>query len=528
MAAVMLIKRGLDLRCRAAVLAGFVLAATAASQPVGRGLYYRSAETGVEFWVPSGLLPDEPPPENTHGRWIARAPRGGIHGLALREVRPDPGEELGRLDFFVEYWKHSARDQFESVEVEVVRDVRALGRTGVLVLFRNLTGDKSHPPGAAFVHAGFPLDSGSLLDLIFYFQEETRPRAVPEMHWILSTLRFSHDEGLDRWLGPRVVDRASGFSFRPPRSLEAAASDGVIHFARSQDATLSIVGPLTGEDPGTAPAGLEAVGSAWSSPHESLALVARYFASGERAEAVVLVSVSDHRSFLIRCAGTPSAGEHLIRTAELVGMSVRYIDPEEARCRVESALDELSRALARGSRHGIESAVNVLIDSALVAAATNALIKFMPRLDDEELQVRAARALDISSPEVAVAVMRLTREPRVRKRPAVTAALLAVLGPVRQDHVKTFLLRQAGDRQSDPRVVAAAIGALGHHRGDTKVVREVIGLFQRWEAAGERADAKAREDWATLRPVFVDCLEHLTGNRLATAAEAEAWLKGSR
>ncbi|MCP5120439.1 MAG: hypothetical protein GY953_57330, partial [bacterium] len=267
--------------------------------PVERGLYYRHAERDMGLWVPRGLARYKEPLKSAYAGWINRS-RQGLRGFSVREVSASDEESSDPVEDYISFWKNGSSRQFKTVEFEVIRDVPAAGRRATLIWHKNLTGDENFDKDEEFIHAGIPLENGNTLDLSCHFLLTSKERALEEIYWILGTLRFSGEAGLDPWLGRRIMHRGTGLSFRPPLAFRVQATDVAIHLARTKTMELSIGGPASGVVLGPSSTALKPVGKPWDSPHMTLPLRAGCYSAANRSEAALTAKVPGGQTFIIR------------------------------------------------------------------------------------------------------------------------------------------------------------------------------------------------------------------------------------
>ena len=490
-----------------------------------RGSYYRNPDCNFEMWLPAGIFSTSKIP-GTLASYSSRG-RKGISAIVIKIV------PTGTIREYIEYWKNGSSKQFPGCEFEVIEDIKIGGLPAAEVIHKNLEGNDEFK-GDELVHVGIPLEERTL-DFSFIFKVPNKEIALAEMRWVLKNLLFSGDEGLDPYLQSRVVHLQSGLSYRAPTGFQEAAAgvDGHLYSGVHPETAVRIqVVRARDRSPEDLLAGVEKLGRRlrmpWKFPHPgTLELRGSCLLNRDRAHVVVSVAVRKGLLFRIDATASADSREELIRSAELFGMGLRYIDIATARGRIESALRDYDLAVQRKNAREIERQIRILVEHNYLDEATDALIRILPRMKDTNAQLLAAKGLEVNRPGVSPELVKLAKNGHVRKSPQVLAAVLRTLGFAKSKEAYAFLLRNLSHR--DARVCAAVVVALGCYpeRG-LRLVRELFKRMTREEKAGRNPSFDARQRWIALLPAYQEALKRLTGARFQSAEDVRRWLKKKR
>ncbi|MBN2491471.1 MAG: HEAT repeat domain-containing protein [Planctomycetes bacterium] len=514
---------------RILILAALLLAAGAgqsAAADLHRGTYYQSPEHGFALWIPAGYVAAEPRSEPFLARFT-----GSADGAYAVEILKPESRPLSR---FVEERLKQAGEQFPAGDIEVIREVDAGGRSAVVIVFRKLDGNPAFE-NTEMVQAFVPLDDEVTLCLLAYSKTGGWENAVAVARWVLATLRYLGDGSLDAYLAGRRVHPGTGLSFRPPQGFrDDGATDPAALYSGAQTGTgvritvasaasaSSLEAALVGSTPTAG--GLRS----WPLPAAAgLVLRGALIQSGQGISARVAAEAGGPNGprFLVTVSGKSEQAEAMLRTAELVALTFRMVDMVAAREKASTAGTALEAALRRRHHDLIKARVTELCEYAFLEPVAESLLKTILRLEDPALQTLVARSIAVQEfPALAPELLRLARNSKIRLNSPVLAAVLEALGSSRSKNAIATLLEHV--TQGDSKVAGAAIRSLGRyveHRD--RVVRRLITLMERTEAAARPNDYAARERWDALRPAFQQALESLTGERFRTAGEATHWLR---
>jgi len=491
-----------------------------------RGVYHHEPDHGFAVWIPAGFVKAEPRSK----AFLAYYTGGRQGGYAIEIQKP---EGMSVKDFVDAKLREAGR-QFPGGEIEVVRDVDAAGRKAALIRYRKLGGNKAFKD-TEMVCACVPLAEKQTLSILVYTKTGALQKGTDELKWMLRTLRYLGNQGLDTYLTGRRVDVSSGLSFRTPMNLkpERPSDKTVIYSGYARDLGVRIVVSRSNAESlpaALAPGGAEGL-KTWTIPHEGgFSLLGTFFTSGTSGSARVAFQVKDLEKlrFVVNASGRAELKETLLRMVEMVAMEARFIDVAAAKRTAGAAIVALEAALKKRESEKVQIQVRVLCQYGFLRPAAEALVRVLTKLDDSKLQIEVCQALSSSeTPEIASPLLKAAKHPRIRTNPEVLAAVLEALGAARSKKAINLLLDHAN--RGDNQVSAAAVRALGRygeHRG--RVVRRLVKLMGRAEDAARRQDFAARDRWDTVRPAYQDALEKLTGERFRTADEARIWLKKNR
>jgi hypothetical protein len=383
-----------------------------------------------------------------------------------------------------------------------------------------------------------PLTDKQTLAILVYTKAGALKRGVGELKWMLNTMRYLANQGLDNYLTGRRVDVSSGLSFRTPMNLkpERPSSKMVLYSGFARDLGVRIVVSRSDAKsleaalaPG-APGGGEGL-KTWTIPHEGgFSLLGTFVTSGTNGSARVAFQVKDLEKlrFVVNASGRAELKETLLRMVEMVAMEARFIDVTAARETAKAAIVALDRALRKRDHEKVQVQVRVLCNYGYLRSAAEKLVKVLPKLTNPDLQIEVSHALSrTESPELSPVLLKAAKHPTIRNNPKVLAAVIGTLGSARSKKAINLLLNYAN--RGDNQVSAAAVRALGRygeHRG--RVVKRLVKLMSRAESAAQRRNFAARDRWDVVRPAYQEALEKLTGKRFSTSDDAEIWLKKNR
>lgn len=495
-----------------------------------RGLYHRNTDFGFEMWLLAGFAPATPGAESEKTRFVNRA--GAIRQISVREA---PATTAAQYAAAVQ---EAAGRECKGCTFRVLEGETAGRYPAVLVLVQELGANQAYTD-TEIISAGLDLGRNTFVDLTAFFAIGEAESALAELRWMLSTVRRSGEDGFDPYLASRRVDVETGLSYRPPRGFESGRSadpdsgPGIVYESKGlSGSTRMSITPATNHDLQRviteAGGGMSRVGGGWASPHDrGAALRCALFATAEKARgrAVVAATVAPDHTFTIRVDGSFNQREFLTRTAELVGMSLDFVDVAAARANVAAASAALEAAVKNKRSDEVAAQARILARYAFLEKARSVLATSLPRIQDTTAQLAVIEALGATrAPEVAPQLIRCARSMKRKKRPAIVQAALTALGSAHTRKAAFLLLDFA--RRGTPAQAAAAIRALGRYDLEKKrIVRELIKLMVRSEAAGRKADADARARLEITRPALEEALLALTGHRFASGNEAKAWLR---
>jgi len=511
-----------------AILATCVCRSPAQNDPE-RGVYHHEPDHGFAVWIPAGYVKAAPRSD----QFLAYYKGGNQGGYAIEIQKPD---KLS-VSQFVDAKLREAGRQFPGSEVEVIRDVDAAGRKAVLLLYRKLGGNKAFKD-TEMAYGCVPLSDKQTLPILLYTKAGALMRGVGELKWMLNTVRYLANRGLDNYLSGRRVDVSSGLSFRTPMNLKPERPSGkmVLYSGFARDLGVRIVVSRSDAKsleaalaPG-APGGGEGL-KTWTIPHEGgFSLLGTFVTSGTSGSARVAFQVKDLEKlrFVVNASGRAELKETLLRMVEMVAMEARFIDVTAARQTAQAATVALDAALKKHDHEKVQVQVRVLCQHCYLRPVAETLVKVLPKLTSPELQIEVSHALtETEAPELSLPLMKVAKHSKIRTNPKVLAAVLETLGAARSKKAINLLLDHAS--RGDNQVSAAAVRALGRYaeyRG--RVVKRLVKLMSRAESAAERRNFAARDRWDTVRPAYQEALEKLTGERFRTSSDAEIWLKKNR
>lgn len=507
-----------------------ILAAWTGPSPdpnVSRGTYYQDKDHGFEIWIPRGYA--RLPKESRKVAEVIACFSGGINGgSSVDFLKP----EKMTISKYIKRWNDAAKKRLPGCEIETIRDVDACGHKAVILWHKNLDGTEAYK-GREFFHAGVPMGDGSVMDVLMYLKAGKGESALEEMRWMLGTIRYTGNAGLDAYLCCRRVDKKTGICFRPPKGfiqkkvgIENSVYVGVekekdfrLELCKTDEVSLEAV-IESGKNLGKQTLDVWKI----QLPGEA-ALQGTFYTSGDQGWAQVAVKVKKNVICCIKCFGKKSPEEPLLRTAELVGLNLDFIDIQSAAEEAKTAIAALESAMSRKDSARILAQIKILIRYPFLNRVSTALIKNLPKMKDEKHQVAVAEALATQSqPDLSSALLNVARNGRIRKNPVVLAAVLKTLGASRCKKAISLLHDHA--KRGENRVAAAAILALGHYAEHRKrVIRKLVKLMIRAEKDGNKGDFAARERWELLLPAYQTALLNLTGESFRTAAEADIWAK---
>jgi len=507
-----------------------ILAASSGRSPdanVLRGTYYQDKEHGFEIWIPRGYA--RVPRESRKVAEVIACFDGGIYGgTSVDFLMPEPMT----MSKYIQRWKDTSKKRIPGCEIEVIRDVDACGHKAVILWHKNLDGNEIYK-GREFLHVGVPMGDGKVMDVLMYLKAGNVEQALEEMRWMLGTIRYTCNAGLDAYLCCRRVDKKTGICFRPPKGFiqKKVAAENTIYTGIEQEKDLRL--ELSKVDETSLDAVIESgknLGKqtldVWKIPlPEDAALQGTFYTSGEQGWAQVAVKVRKGVYCCVKCFGKKSPVEPLLRTAELVGLNLDFIDIQSAAQEAKTAITALESAMSRKDTARILAQIKILIRYPFLNRVSTALIKNLPKLKDEKHQVAVAEALATQGqPDLSSALLNVARNGRIRKNPIVLAAVLKALGASRSKRAISLLHDHA--KRGENRVAAAAILALGQYAEHRKkVIKKLVKLMIRAEKDGNKGAFAARERWDLLQPAYRTALLNLTGESFQSAAEANFWVK---
>jgi hypothetical protein len=495
-----------------------------AGESILRGRYFRNAEFGFELWIPQGFTPRAGEPLRTSngvtvGRFRGR--RSGVFSIHLRMFAGDTIEE----------YSEAFKNEF-SCRFEVHERLTVGGRTAV-VFSRTALDDVEGFRGTELAEAGIMLD-GQVLRVVVYCKQGHLESGLKIARWMVGMVRLRGEDGLDPWLGARRVDPETGLSWRPPVGWTSQAVESAIEVLAGDRAQLRIALTRTrASDP--AAALKTAAGQAtrrWGPtpfPNDhGLEMVGVGAATADGSVRVLLAAgKSGNEAVFLLTAEGGNESEDLLRQAELVGMSLRWIDVASMRSSVAAAIQRLRHASSTNDTSAVHSAVAELAKGAFLKEAADALVDAMPRLESETLLVQVARALRATDPERVDELVRLAKDRRIRGNEKVVTALLDSIGEVEKTSIVLYLVRQV--RSAPWSVAAAAVRALGRANvRQERIAGDLIRQIEAHERAAARGGRAARQRALYLWPAFQQALRRLTGQSFASAETACAWWRARR
>jgi len=503
-----------------------------AQRPVPRGVYHRNEEPPFEIWIPRGLTERKQDAASLKVDVLFCGRTSGAHQIGFRFTSAYPD-----LPTFVTAVKNSLDSQFTRCTVEVHSDEKSGGRNAVIIHAKDLEGD-SRLQGQELLRAGILLSGETIFTIGMFLDKGNTERAFEQLRWMMSTLKRPGEKGLDPYLQPRRMDRATGLSFRPPRGfdpIEKAEDANPVFTAENREAGMrfslhpsdrtAIEKVL--RDRGK---GLDRSGRSRTFPHAgSCRLVgAIYREPKDSTWGRVIVAAKFEKSgrcFALEVAGPLEARESLIRTAELAGMGLDHVDLVAARAAVDQAAPALEAARRNRKTDQVKAELEVLARYPFLEKAASGMARCITQVDDRSTQVQVAKALAGADTDTILPdLIKDIRHFQSKKRHDVVAALLTALGSVQGPRAVPVLFKFA--RRGTGIEAAAAVRALGHYEiKKDRVVKDVISLMRKAESAARKADHQARERWLEVGPAFREALKRLTGRRFTDAAQAEAWLR---
>lgn len=509
------------------VLCLALLPAAAASQAVQRGKYFAFEEFGFEMWIPWGFH------RSTSGEKRIYSFSGNTEGgrtLTFHEA------SMTSLDLYVGDRKRYLVEKCSGCEYEVHTDVKAGPVDAVIIVAKKLDAVEKLKD-TDLITATMEIGDENIVELTMYLEKGKTERGLEQVRWMLSTFKFAGNPGLDDFCLERRIHKESGLSFRPPRGFkpEKPKDPGRMAFAgENRDAGIRLELKKSGA---TRLRGAldEEVGDYKRSARRSILfphpggckLLGAFYASGDgsRSRTIIAAELEGGHFFTLRTDGASDRQESLVRTAELVAMSLGYLDMEKARREIKAAVEGLEEVLEKRQQDEIRARVEVLVPYPFMDAARTALADCLLDVRDARLQLEVIKALgSVKGGNVLPQLLRAVHVFKSRKQPdhveAVLKALAVVQGSRALPVLKKLVMRGTNGQS------AAAVRTLGHYGFERKrVLKDLVNLMAREEKAGRKPKVANRERWLVMKPAFQAGLKTLTGENFGTAAEARAWMK---
>ncbi len=509
------------------VLCLALLPTAAPSQLDKRGKYFTFKEFEFEMWLPWGFHRSKENEGKGEYRFSGNTD-GGRH-MIFHETGATS------LDLYVYGRKRYLDEECKGSEYKVHTDVKAGPVNAVIIVAQKLDAVENLKD-TDLITAAMEIGEESIVELAMRLDKGKIDRGLEQVRWMLSTFKFAGDTGLDDFCLERRIHKETGLFFRPPRGFkpEKPKDHGRIAFAgENQDAGLRIeikkssgtrLRKALDEEVGD----YKRIGRSILFPHPgSCKLLGALYTSGDssRRRTIIAAEVEKGHFFTLRTDGATDRQESLVRTAELVAMSLGYLDVEKARREIEAAVDGLEEVLKKRQKDEIHARVEVLVPYPFMKAARTALADCLLAVRDAKLQLEVIKAIgSVKGGDVLPQLLRAVTIFKSRKQPDhVTAALKAlavVQGPKALPVLKKLATRGTNAQS------AAAVQSLGHYGFEReRALKDLVNLMAREEKAGRKPKVANRERWLVLKPAFQAALKTLTGEKFRTAAEAKAWMR---
>jgi hypothetical protein len=498
---------------------------------IDRGTYYRDQEHAFELWIPRGFRERKPDPGEIG--YFSGGSDGG-HAIVMQVA------DWSSIRQFIQRRKEGAGTLFPGCEIEVFEGLEGAGRPAAMIWYRNLDETETWK-GRELVTAAVELADRGVMEIDIQLEKGRAKCALAEARSLVASFKWTGERGLDPYLGERILQLDSGLSYRLPRGFVAGPVEGgkPLVVAASESGAIRLT--LERADDSDVNRALHAAGShrlrrghSWEFPHaagtNARGAVYRVEPEGpiERVRVVVAVKPPTGPVVVLALVGAETGEARLVRMAELVGLGLGHVDVKAAHERAAVEVGGLAAALREQDAPKAARCIEALAGLTFLPEARAALCTALAELREPDPLVRAAEALGQAGEADAFdALFEAARIARLRKQWRLLAALTAALGRVRDPKAISLLLSNA--KRAEDAVRAAAIRALGQYRGhENKILRPLVRLMEKDEAAGRKPDLEAREQWLVLKPAYLDALENLTGKRFGTAAEARTWIEGHR
>jgi len=494
---------------------------------IQRGIYITHEELQFEMWIPKGLH-------------RSKSDRGDdvfhFTGTSRGARRLHIGNtSASNLDQFVEYGKLLFKTMSKGHTLKIFKDEKGGTRPAVIMLAQklNLEDDKKV---AEIISAGIDIGDSTVVEVTMYLIKGESERALAQARWMLRTFKFTGEFGLDPHLQRRRVHKETGLSFRPPRTFkEKPLKEGDVHVFAAEDTRTGARMIIEKADATSIKDALDAqtrnfkrVWRARQFPHPGgCKPFGSFYASRDNSKGrcVLVAEFKGGHFFTIRTDGAHDSHETLIRSAELVAMSLGHTDVDRAGPEVEAAVQAIEMAMKNRIKGALKAHVEVLIRYPFLDQARTTLADTLRYMEDEPTLLKTIKALgSVEEGDVLPQLLLALRAFKSKKKTALVKTVLEALGSVRGPRAVSVLLKFAGRGADD--LSAAAIRSLGRyelHR--PRVLKELVKLMDRAEKAGRKAHIKDRERWLVLKPAFQKALRTHTGEQFGSASEAKAWLK---
>jgi len=495
---------------------------------IRRGLYFVDQADGIAMWIPGWVNKSDRPRSGMAGEFGIK-----VAGHFLQMYVRISGQTV---DAVMKGQRNEGATTFQTGKLEVIERLAGCLHPTSVAIFTDIDAVSGFEQKDYLV-AVADLEGRKTVSFHIICAKGKANAILPVVKWMASSVRWSGEAGIVDRTGPRRLEQKSGLSYRLPRRFEPVSPNEseILAAEDSEDGERLSMTRAQPEDLDAwrSRAEKDETGSLriTALPHSGGAKIHMVLhppeAEQDRRTAEALITFPDGPTVSVRASGKNERRNELLDAVETTAMGLKRVDVKAARARAATAAAELEEAIRKDDRERTQELIDALATGSFLPDARVALEKALPRLDEPE-QVLAVEALVVTNDaSIIPALIKLYRASRFKKRYRMRRTVLESLRYVQDPAALKLLLAEADDKETA--LAATSIYSMGHYKDQrAKVVRKLVPLFKRAEAAGRSSRIQSRERWVILQRAYQSTLKRLTGETIRDSDQLQDWFRANK